>query len=97
MRLLDAHRRQKKAEAEAQAHLEQQTLRRSRRREVAEALARAIQRGDVELPAATVVTLLPEHVNGPLGGESERLYVRIGSDTFIVNVYAHGVMTEPVQ
>lgn len=96
MRLLDAHRRQKKAEAEAQAYLEQQDLRRQRRAQVADYIAallavpRVATTGWIEGQQVQVVRTTVQR--GPLGGESDRLHVYIGDDLFIVNVYASGVM-----
>lgn len=101
MRLLDAHRRKQALEAEEARLLElaaEQAARheamRLERRAIAEALAKAINRGDVEIDTMAQANVLANTCRGPLGGESERFYINMGDDrTYIVNVYAHGVMS----
>jgi hypothetical protein len=101
MKLLDAHRRKQKA-AEEEARLLQYTAEQIARREamraerhgIAEAFAVAINRGDVQVAIGATARALPDVCHGPLGGESDRLYINIEDRTYIVNVYAHGVMSD---
>lgn len=94
MRLLDAHRRDKARKEAAAQQIETEEERRRERNAVAGLIALALDGGYVNsLNGQPIkVTHLPDPARGPLGGESDRLYVHVGSNTFIVNVYAYGVM-----